>query len=272
MSLDVLIHIFLVFFPLIFLWLYTTIGRKTYEKQKQEQAQKEKEKWEKERSEYIKLYGSKHSIEISEPPAGHYVDNDNLPCSGGEGKWGSVYTFYMTGSGKTYHSASCHFVKKYFPLERNAFQIKEIQRFKHPVYPCSYCGPELPKLDWYMRYRDIYGIKHKYKIPEPYEYQLPSNLAEPHDPLWPHTITPKKKPSHSFRLPKPLDQKNLERARTEYMYFPNGCCEGSNLIETLGEESPYYVSPYDCTCKSFKYGRAPCKHMYRLWIELGYLE
>lgn len=79
-------------------------------------------------------------------------------------------------------------------------------------------------------------------------------------------------PRHRFIVPKTLDEERLERARTEYMHFPNGCCEGSNLIETLGEESPYYVSPYDCTCKSFKYGRAPCKHMYRLWIELGYLE
>lgn len=180
---DILIRVLFILLFLLCLGLANVVVGKIDEKQKREQAQKEKEKWEKERSEYIKLYGSKHSIELADPPAGHYVDKDNLPCSGGEGNWGSVYTFYMTGSGKTYHSASCHFVKKYFPFEQNAFKIKEIQQFKHPVYPCSYCGPELPKLDWYLRYREIRGIKSKYKIPEPYEYKLPSELAEPHDSL-----------------------------------------------------------------------------------------
>ena len=125
----------------------------------------------------------------------------------------------------------------------------------------------------------------KYDAKEKKEKHPPTPAPKPTppdhtSPPTPPTPAPKVTPthnsfrsgsSHRFIVPDNLDKKRLEKARTEYMYFPYGVSNKENRIIT--KKGKYYVTLYTCSCDDKQKRHVKhCKHMYRLWIERGYLK
>ena len=120
-------------------------------KKRKEEAEK---KYQEEKEKYSLLYGGKALEDCCNAPPGHSVGLDGLPKSKGNGKWGSVYTFYVTPSGTAFHKEfRCY--GAHIPI--NASNIKGRTK-------CSRCNPSLPDLNWYIKYREIKQIKEKYGI------------------------------------------------------------------------------------------------------------
>lgn len=102
----------------------------------------------KEKAEYTALYAGKAITDLVDIPRGSSIGADGLPRSGGGGKWGALYTFYVTETGKTYHRKyGCSHAR----LARNAYNIRADTRLR----PCQRCKPELPDTEWVVRYQEV---------------------------------------------------------------------------------------------------------------------
>lgn len=102
----------------------------------------------KEKAECTALYTGKAITDLVDIPPGSSIGVDGLPHSGGGGKWGALYTFYVTETGKTYHRKyGCSHAR----LARNAYNIRADTRLR----PCRRCKPELPDTEWVARYQEV---------------------------------------------------------------------------------------------------------------------
>lgn len=130
---------------------------------KTEERKKQQEKFIAEKKEYEKLYGDISTLEASGAPPFCFVGEDGLPAikDNSREKWGENYTFYITASGKSYHTGKCRYaVDKRRVKAINAYLV-------YHYSPCSICRPNLPIMEWYKEYNVIKGIRSKYDIPEP---------------------------------------------------------------------------------------------------------
>ena len=106
---------------------------------------------------------SKKSEPPSPMPENCFIGEDGLPaCKDGPERWGEGYTFYMTASGRMYHTRYCK-VGLRSPFHAvNAYTAKKGFRYydgPHYYKPCSYCKPVLPDLTWYEKARKNNGVK-----------------------------------------------------------------------------------------------------------------
>lgn len=96
---------------------------------------------------------------VSLKPDNCFIGEDGLPaCKDGPERWGDGYTFYMTASGRMYHTRYCK-VGLRSPFHAvNAYDAKTGYRYydgPHYYKPCSYCNPVLPDLSWYEEYQKL---------------------------------------------------------------------------------------------------------------------
>lgn len=69
----------------------------------------------------------------------------------------------------------------------------------------------------------------------------------------------------------PPDEKTLERARKAEC-TPVAIDRTEETADFRGKSGEYQTTMFSCTCKSYCIKDAPCKHMYRLAMELGYIK
>lgn len=111
----------------------------------------------KEKAEYTALYAGKAITDLVDIPRGSSIGADGLPRSGGDSKWGKLYTFYVAKTGKTYH-------RKYgCSRARTAVNAYDIQT-KGRLRPCGICKPELPDMAWVEQYKTVKQNAKKYGI------------------------------------------------------------------------------------------------------------
>lgn len=111
----------------------------------------------KEKAECTALYAGKAITDLVDIPRGSSIGADGLPRSGGDSKWGKLYTFYVTKTGKTYH-------RKYgCSRARTAVNAYNIQT-KGRLFPCGICKPELPDMTWVEQYKAVKQNAEKYRI------------------------------------------------------------------------------------------------------------
>jgi hypothetical protein len=69
------------------------------------------------------------------------------------------------------------------------------------------------------------------------------------------------------------DFEQLKRIASSQRITPENITLNSEheSAEIIGTDGIYNVSLYDCTCYDFQTRRLPCKHIYRLASELGFL-
>lgn len=111
----------------------------------------------KEKAECTALYAGKAITDLVDIPRGSSIGADGLPRSGGGGKWGALYTFYVTETGKTYHRKyGCSHAR----LARNAYNIRADTR----LHPCRRCKPELPDMTWVEQYKTVKHNAEKFGV------------------------------------------------------------------------------------------------------------
>lgn len=95
-------------------------------------------------------------------PRGDSVGSDGLPQreDSSSCKWGEKYTFYVNPIRRNakYHTARC---PHRADTEINAYSLSEHNFF----LPCQHCNPELPDIDWFVRYQKILSLSQKYFDP-----------------------------------------------------------------------------------------------------------
>lgn len=109
---------------------------------------------------FRKKYGDDYLYLLFGAKKHDYVGFDNLPAAddGSSTDWGEKYTFFASSSKKSsiYHRSSCHHAGM---KQINAYTIY-CSGFKY--VPCKICNPELPELDWYLKYRDVIKFRNTY--------------------------------------------------------------------------------------------------------------
>ena len=124
-------------------------------KRKKEQRRQEKA-FQAEKQEYALLYEGKQPEDMVEIPNGTWIDEStDLPKSKGTGKWGSLYTRYVSKNGTKYHMQGCKYA--YIPV--HAINVK-----RRGLEPCKLCNSYLPDLKWYEDYLEIKNKKKMYGI------------------------------------------------------------------------------------------------------------
>ena len=107
-----------------------------------------------------KKYGDDYLYLLFGAKKHDYVGFDNLPAAddGSSTDWGEKYTFFASSSKKSdiYHRYSCHHAGI---KQINAYTIY-CSGFKY--VPCKICNPELPELDWYLKYREVIEFRNTY--------------------------------------------------------------------------------------------------------------
>lgn len=90
-------------------------------------------------------------------PEGDSVGSDGLPrhTDSTPHMWGEKYTFYISDSGKKYHTVSCRYSGS-IPI--NAYYLHGSRNLE----PCSFCRPSLPDMQWYIQFRKIQRFKESY--------------------------------------------------------------------------------------------------------------
>ena len=108
------------------------------------------------RENYADLYDGKPMDELLDIPEGTIMPpKTGLPTSPGPGKWGLLYTRYVTPSGSKYHMRGC----RYGNIEIHAYVL-----YKRHMWPCSICKAHIPNMAWVDEYRRIESIKLRYKL------------------------------------------------------------------------------------------------------------
>lgn len=134
-------------------------------KKKEEQERLEKLIYNEEKRIAIEKYEGKSIKEFVDIPAGSMIGDDGLPknvgCLSKERYWGKDYTFYVAYNGSKYHSENCHYAKSCRP--HNAYTIKRCSY----LFPCYYCKPKLPELEWVDKCHKIQEIQKKFDINMP---------------------------------------------------------------------------------------------------------
>lgn len=113
------------------------------------------QRYEKERQNYIDMYGGKSAEMLSGVPSDTEIGSDGLPKEKGADGWGKKYTVYRSRTGKVFHRAGCN------PAATIPVHVFTVSSLK----PCKKCKPELPNKQWFIEYSRIKYIKNKYKIP-----------------------------------------------------------------------------------------------------------
>lgn len=109
-----------------------------------------------EKERYILLYSGRTPEQLIPIPRGQWIGSDGLPRSEGSGRWGSVFTFFVSSSGKAYHDRWCRYSGR---IEVNAYNLRYSGKT-----PCKVCKPTLPDMAWVDEYKKIKTIKQRYKI------------------------------------------------------------------------------------------------------------
>lgn len=117
--------------------------------------QAEKAKFEAEKKIFSAAYEGKSPEVLSGMPKDEYLDRANLPCSKGDGQWGTKYTRYISRNGTKYHMLGC----KYAHIPVHAITVK-----RRGLEPCKTCKSYLPDMKWYEDYLVIKSKKEKYDI------------------------------------------------------------------------------------------------------------
>lgn len=107
-----------------------------------------------------KKYGDDYLYLLFGAKKHDYVGFDNLPASedGSSADWGEKYTFFASSSKKSniYHKYTCYHAG---PMQINAYTIYSSGL---RYVPCRVCNPELPNLDWYIKYREVIKFRETY--------------------------------------------------------------------------------------------------------------
>ena len=112
----------------------------------------------KRRKELILLYSGKHLSDLAPPPhPTHYIGSDGLPCSPGEGKWGDIYTVYISSpQSPVFHDRPFCSCTRYSPVN-----IVEVSR-RRPFSRCFH--RPIPSLLWYQEQKRILRLCKEYQI------------------------------------------------------------------------------------------------------------
>ena len=135
-------------------------------RRKKEEVERRQSVWEAERAIYLRQFRGKSSLQLAGAPPDASVGDDGLPVSGGPGRWGERYTFYLNRSGRKFHAAGCRLLKSdASPV--NASTLAAMHKIGSDLQytPCSVCCPSLPDTSWVQEYKHIEKIKEKYLIP-----------------------------------------------------------------------------------------------------------
>lgn len=140
-------------------------SKKKRQKKAEAEERKRREIYEQEKKQYEPLYSGKQLSDLVQIPDGSSLSSDILPVSDGDGRWGSLYTFYI--SAQKYHRGNCRYAKKCIAI--NAYSLAkgdtlQYRAPKKPRTPCSVCKPVLPDIAWVDECRKIDAIKKKYGI------------------------------------------------------------------------------------------------------------
>lgn len=88
--------------------------------------------------------GSDYLLLLSSAPEGVTFDNFGLPHKAENGT--DIFVFYLSSTGK-YHRRSC-----YYATECRQIHALEIQAHPQRYRACQVCLPELPDMEWFVRY------------------------------------------------------------------------------------------------------------------------
>ncbi len=141
------------------------------QQRKRGEEERRKKEWEEKRHSYIEKFAGRSSLELSGAPAGSFIARDGLPAEKGSEKWGDRYTFFVSTTGRKYHSKGCKKLNNVYVIPINAYTIStEKVTGGLPRYtPCMLCNPSLPDVSWVKKYNNIKYIRKTFNIPEPQE-------------------------------------------------------------------------------------------------------
>ena len=282
--------------------------RKNKQKAKElERRQKEVDKLlDKERLHYLSSF-DKSPEELAGMPGDADIGPDGYPKERGASGWGAKYTFFYTPTGKVFHkSKTCY---KYGLIPINAWTV--CNSHYYPCSRCQPSLPDLSWFSRYKKILEImasFDITPKPYIAPSTDFQraeiaerkadkLENDLRKANDRIEYYKSLNIEQEIElraadlvrtrvSTVLHKGLFQKTLVsfdfNSKTKIdanSRLLRAHAESAEIIPPIfvkarikgKEPQPYEVTLDSCTCKDFERTRHPCKHMYRLALELGLL-